>query len=418
MSSDIDRIKHQLHRLREMHAAGDLGDAAYLAARAPIERLLIDAVLAEEPVAAAVAPGPAPAGAPVSPSTPSPRQGGRRVAALALGVVVLAGLGYAWQGSPRFLLSPSDASSADAPSPATGTAHATGVEQITAMTEKLALRLKEQPADADGWATLARSYAMLGRNADAVAAYGQAVGLQGNDARLLADYADALAIRNGRKLDGEPLALVRRSLQIDPDNVKALSLAGTEAFDRKDYSEALEHWERLARVGPADSEMVQQIHGSIAEARELAGLPSSRGSPSPSSSSSTGPVAATARASDTAATGTAISGTVTLAASLAGQVSPTDTVFVFARDPQGPAMPLAILRKQVKDLPLAFRLDDSLSMSPAARLSSSARVLVAARISRSGEALPQPGDLLAQPVAATPGAIGIRLEIAGIVPAK
>lgn len=414
MSSDIDRLKHHLHRLREMHDASDLGDAAYLAARAPIERLLIDAVLAEEPVAAAVAPGPAPAGAPVSPSTPSPRPGGRRVAALALGVVVLAGLGYAWQGSPRFLLSPSDASSADAPSPATGTAHATGVEQITAMTEKLALRLKEQPADADGWATLARSYAMLGRNADAVAAYGQAVGLQGNDARLLADYADALAIRNGRKLDGEPLALVRRSLQIDPDNVKALSLAGTEAFDRKDYSEALEHWERLARVGPADSEMVQQIHGSIAEARELAGVPSSRGSPS----SSTGSVAATARASDTAATGTAISGTVTLAASLAGQVSPTDTVFVFARDAKGPAMPLAILRKQVKDLPLAFRLDDSLSMSPAARLSSSARVLVAARISRSGEALPQPGDLLAQPVAATPGAIGIRLEIAGVVPAK
>lgn len=416
MSSDIDRLKHQLHRLREMHAAGDLGDTAYLAARAPIERHLIDAVLAEEPMAAAVAPGPAPASAPVSPSTPSPQPGGRRVAALALGVVALAGLGYAWQGSPRFLLSPSDASAAEAPSPATGTAHATGAEQISAMTEKLALRLKEQPADADGWATLARSYAMLGRHADAVAAYSQAVGLQGNDARLLADYADALAIRNGRKLDGEPLALVRRSLQIDPDNVKALSLAGTEAFDRKDYPEALKHWEHLARVGPADSEMVQQIHGSIAEARELAGLPPSRGSPP--SSSSTGPVTATARASDTAATGTAISGTVTLAASLAGQVSPTDTVFVFARAAQGPAMPLAILRKQVKDLPLAFRLDDSLSMSPAARLSNSARVLVAARISRSGEALPQPGDLLAQPVAATPGAIGVRLEIADVVPAK
>jgi cytochrome c-type biogenesis protein CcmH len=94
-----------------------------------------------------------------------------------------------------------------------------------------------------------------------------------------------------------------------------------------------------------------------------------------------------------AASGPGVSGKVTLAPDLAKKASPEDTVFIFARAAEGPRMPLAILRKKVSDLPLKFTLDDSLAMSPAARLSGMPQVIVGARISKSGNAMPQPGDL-------------------------
>ena len=108
-------------------------------------------------------------------------------------------------------------------------------------------------------------------------------------------------------------------------------------------------------------------------------------------------------------------GTVTLAAVLAAQASPNDTVFVFARAAEGPRMPLAVLRKQVKDLPFEFNLDDSMAMSPAAKLSAAAQVIVGARISKTGEAIPQNGDLTGQSAPVAPGASGLNIEIAEVV---
>jgi len=87
---------------------------------------------------------------------------------------------------------------------------------------------------------------------------------------LLADYADALAVVNGRNLDGEPIRRVERALEIDPNNLKALSLAGTHAFNHRDYHQALKHWEKMVRLAP-DSEMVRQAQSGIDEARKLAG---------------------------------------------------------------------------------------------------------------------------------------------------
>jgi cytochrome c-type biogenesis protein CcmH len=113
--------------------------------------------------------------------------------------------------------------------------------------------------------------------------------------------------------------------------------------------------------------------------------------------------------------GATVSGTVSLAKSLAGKVSPEDTVFIFAKATQGPKMPLAILRKQVKDLPLSFSLDDSQAMSPQTRLSGFAEVVVGARVSKSGEAMPQPGDLQGQSAPVKLGATGVQVEIGASV---
>jgi cytochrome c-type biogenesis protein CcmH len=276
-------------------------------------------------------------------------------------------------------------------------------EQIAAMADKLAERLKAQPDDAEGWSMLARSYTVLGRNPEAVDAYKKALELHGDDASLLADYADALAVKNKRSLAGEPAALIARALKLEPDNLKALSLAGTDAFDRKDYAGAVKHWERILQVGPADNPLVEQVKASVAEARELGKLPAAQASVAAASSlaQATGPAT--------------VGGQVTLAPALAKQADPGDTVFVFARAAEGGPMPLAVLRKQVKDLPLRFTLDDSLAMSPAAKLSTAAKVIVSARISKSGDAIPQHGDLSGQSAPVAVGASGLAIEINTVV---
>ncbi|MFI4926828.1 MAG: tetratricopeptide repeat protein, partial [Burkholderiales bacterium] len=220
-----------------------------------------------------------------------------------------------------------------------------------------------------------------------------AIALTPGDADLLADFADALAAGNDNQLAGEPMQWVRKALVLAPGHPKALSLAATEAFARKDYAAASKAWEQVARSGPADSELVKQARANLNELAALTGRPAKEaGDAAPAASAAT------------------VSGTVTLAPALRAQASPDDTLFVFARG-EGSRMPVAILRKQVRDLPLRFSLDDSLAMSPAARLSTSGRVVVGARISKSGDAMPQPGDLTGQSAPVGVGTGGLAIEI-------
>jgi cytochrome c-type biogenesis protein CcmH len=148
--------------------------------------------------------------------------------------------------------------------------------QIFAMVEKLAARLKENPDDAEGWARLGRAYGVLGRFDDAAAAYRNAAERMPDNAQVLTDYADALAMSRGRDLSGEPEKLILKALAIDPENAKALALAGTAAFNRGDYAQAATLWERLAKRLPPDSELAAAVKGSIEEARTKGAAPAPR----------------------------------------------------------------------------------------------------------------------------------------------
>lgn len=265
----------------------------------------------------------------------------------------------------------------------------------------LAQRLRNAPDDADGWYTLARSYETLGRYTDAVAAYQQVLRLVPGQPAVLADMADALLSANQGVPDANAVAAVAQSLVTQPDQPKALALAGMMALRRGDAAEALAHWERLQALLPPDSEAARQIQSNIAQARAMAtGAPSTPPATGAATANATGgatqqaaPDAPSAAKPAGAPSAARISGQARIADALRGQVQPGDTVFILARPIEGSRMPLAILQLRVSDLPRAFVLDDSSAMSPDATLSRANRVQVEIRISRSGTAAARPGDL-------------------------
>jgi len=331
------------------------------------------------------------------------------VAGLVVFVASVTAAGYAWVGNPQ-ALDPALRSAA-APADADSAPSAISPAQIEAMVQLLETRVTERPDDADGWAMLGRARSLLERHVQAAPAFKRAMELRPGDANLIADYADALAMTSGRSLDGEPARLVEQALKLDPDNLKALSLAGTVAFNGGNYARAVTLWERMAALaGPGEG--APQIQAGIDEARRRLAAGPTATMPAP-----TGAAAASmASATDaTSAPATALRGSVSLDPALAARVRAGDTLFVFARAAEGPRMPLAILRKQVRDLPLEFVLDDSSAMSPAARLSSSRSVVVGARISRAGDAMPQAGDLQGWSAAVAPGTAGLKIVISEVV---
>lgn len=318
----------------------------------------------------------------------------KRVLAAIIGIVVPAmtvGL-YAVLGSPDSLK----------PQPATDAAgnHSLSPQQIQGMAAKLAERLQNNPNDGEGWLMLGRSYTTLGRYAEAAEAFARATAILPPNATMLADYADIVAMAQGRRLSGEPEKIIARALTLDPRHIKSLALSGSAAFERGDYARAIQDWRTILTLVPADSSAAQSISRSIADAeRRLGGGAQVAAAPAGGSQE----VAAAAPAF--------VSGTVVLAPDLAGKLPADGTLFVFARAVDGSRIPLAMARINAPKLPYSFRLDDTMSMAPNVRLSSAKSVVIGARISRKGDALAQPGDFegLSAPVAVGSGNVAVTI---------
>jgi cytochrome c-type biogenesis protein CcmH len=395
----LQALKQQLAQIDALIKEGVLTGEEAKAKRAALEAQVLQHVTTATPNAADAVPQPS-----------------RKLWTGVMAFVLLAGLaGYGWRGNwPGLKVGPGEnvaSSEAEAGTGAAANPAAPTEAQIEEMVQRLADRLKEKPDDPTGWSMLARAYTAQGKFEQALPAFKRVMDLRPNDAQAMADYADAMAVVNNRSLDGEPEQLVMQAVQIDPVNVKALSLAGTIAFNKAQYPQAVSFWERAVQAADPASGFAAQLKGALDEARKRAGMPDAPGA--------TGAAAApanTAAPSAPAAGNTSVSGRVSLSAALRAQAAPDDTVFVFARAASGPRMPLAIVRKKVSDLPFDFMLDDSTAMSPSSKLSSAAQVVVGARISKSGNAMPQPGDLQGFSAAVAPGAQKLSIDIKDVVP--
>ena len=370
-AANVAIYRDQLRELEADLTAGTLAREDYERARAELEaRALRDASQPDAP--------------PAQPVPQAPLLGRGFAWALAAAVPLAAATLYVLVGNPAAV-------------DREGQLHASRA-QVEAMVERLAARLRENPDDVNGWKLLGRSYGVMGRYPEAADAYAKAAVRAPRDAQLLADLADVLAMARGQSLQGEPEQLALRALEIEPGNLKALALAGSAAFERKDFAAAAKHWERMLAYVEPNSEDARAIQQNVAEARSLAGEPAK---PEAKKSESR---KAEAKAG--------LRGTVSLSPTLKDKVSPEDTVFVFARAAEGPPMPLAVARVRVRDLPYRFALDDSMAMSPALKLSAFPKVVVTARVSKGGSATPQPGDLqgASAPVANDAGAVNVVID--------
>lgn len=362
--------RDQLAELERDRAEGALSEADYAQASAELQRRLLEDTATEQTVAGAARPA----------SRMLPL-----VLALALPVAAIAG--YLGLGTPAAIDAPAQQHVSQA--------------DIEKMVGDLAARLEKEPGNTQGWLMLARSYKAMGRLPEALRAFEKAETLVETDADLLLAYADTLASSVG-SFDAKSSALIDKALQIDPSHPLGLWMRGTVYYNAKRYDKALIDWEKLLALLPPESEDARVISANVAEVRSLLGKP---------------PAATREKvgAGKTAAAAT-IKGRVEIAAQLAGKIDKGDMLMVVVRPADGSRMPVAVLRVAATKFPFEFSLDDSLAMSPDRLLSQFAEVVVEPRVSKSGQAIPQPGDLHGTAQTVKLGAQGIVLKIDQIRP--
>lgn len=236
---------------------------------------------------------------------------------------------------------------------------------IEEMTARLEAAVQNDPKSAESWYFLGRTYMAQERAADAAVAFERAIDVAGREPELLGQWAQALYFSGNKQWTEQLQALTDEALKGDPAEVTSLGLLGIAAYEAGQFQQAIERWQQLVAVLPAEDPSRMAIQGGIDRAREQLGAPAADAAPAASQG---------------------LTVRVALAAELQAKVQPGDAVFIFARAVSGPPMPLAVKRLSVADLPAEVSLSDSDAMMPQLKISGFEQVQLVARISRSGNA--------------------------------
>ncbi len=400
--SNVAVYQSQRRELEEELARGGISTAEHEAAMGELAVRVTDDV---------------PAGSPAAEATAMPTPPWWLITLIAVLLPVGAALLYAAIGTPRAIdaiavAPPSTTPAATPPTATGGDEPPMSDKQILAMVDSLAQKMQQNPDDPRGWILLARSQNALGRYPEAAAAYERAVALNPKDAQLLADYADAAVMTQQGRFEGKPYALIKQALAIEPNNMKALALAGTAELRMGNRAASLRQWEKLQSLLAKDSPDYKEVEAIIAEVKTTK-LDAPPAVAKPAATVVVAPPAAAAKP------GVKLSGRVVLAPEVAKNLAPGDTLFVFARAKEGPRMPLAVMRvtaPMAGGFPLPFELTDAMAMAPGMTLSAFSEVIVEARISKSGNAQLQPGDLSGVSGVVKPGMSGVTVTLSTLAP--
>jgi len=396
---NITIAKRQLAELESEFKEGKIEEIAYEASREELEQALFDDLQDVE----------------VQSTKKSGFALNQKNTAIVIGIFIpaLAFALYFTLGQPNALLE----SSIQTGNGALSEKQQTQLASIDKMVGTLEAKLKTDPNNHQGWIMLGRTYMVLKRYTEAATAYESANNLQSNNPATLLSMADAIAASDQGKLGGKAEALIKQALQVDANNIMGLWLAGLAAKQRSANTEALAHWQKLEAMLAPDSEdrkeiatLIISVGGTpvvtnnpapVVVTPPVAAIPPIASTPAvpptPVINSAQNTVAPTIPAvTQTAQAAEAIVVKVSLSPALQAQAKPNDLVFIYAKALRGPPMPLAAVRKQVKDLPLEIVLDDSMAMMPQMRLSAFADVKVGARVSLTGTPQAQVGDLFAE----------------------
>jgi len=380
VSSDelnIELIKQQLKELDADMEAGELEQEQYTDSRHDLEKaLLADLNISKD-------------------SNASEAKSGRwAVFAAPIIVVAIALPTYFQTGSPEIITRLEDPASMQQ---RTGQHNAGQAQapagQPTSMEElviNLAKRMENDPNNVEGWKMLGRSYISLGRIQEALQTYEKAIKLDQKDVDLLMGYATTMAMSRNNQFAGRPAEIINQAYQLEPQNTNVLWLKGNIHYQAGEFVQAVTFWEQvMAKLQPGSEESMT-VAEYLKDARSK--LPAGTVIPAAPQTEARTPVSsANTGAASTAAE--AIQVTVTLDPALQSKVQGDETLFIFARALNGPRVPLAVVRKTAKDLPITLMMDDSMAMAPQFQLSKYPQVIVEARITKSGKPSASSGDL-------------------------
>jgi len=385
---NIELIKQQLKELDADMEAGELEQEQYDASRHDLEKaLLADLNIGKD-------------------SNASEAKSGRwALFAIPVLIVAIALPTYFQTGSPDIISRLEDPASMQQPAARSNNrAGQAGAGQPTASMEELVInlakRMENDPNNVEGWKMLGRSYISLGRIQEALQTYEKAIKLDPKDVDLLMGYATTMAMSRNNQFAGRPAEIIDQAYQLAPKNPNVLWLKGNTHYQTGEFKQAVIYWEQvMAKLQPG-SEEAMTVAEYLKDAR--ARLPAGTVIPAAPQAVAVAP----ASSADTGSSSTAaeaITITVTLDPALQGKVQGDETLFVFARALNGPRVPLAVVRKTAKDLPITLVMDDSMAMAPQFSLSKYPQVVVEARITKSGKPSASSGDFEGRVSPVTPG---------------
>lgn len=263
--------------------------------------------------------------------------------------------------------------------------------------KKVEDRVHEDPDDIANHILLGKTYGLLGRWADAEQAYSVAYDLAPDNATVLANYAEAIAKASDLQLKGRPLELLREALEINPDETKALELAGVRAYQNKEFALAAYYWRRLTKLLSPTDPYAKDIAEYMKDAKRQA-MAASFGAP----------IDDLADQKEAAVTEKTLAGMIEISPALQAKLTGSETVFFFARAASGSDEPLVAMSTQVEKLPLVFELDNALTGNA---LSEHENVTLIAHISMSGQQQVQTGDFEGQLQMVKVGSQNLKLVI-------
>ncbi|MDP2431071.1 MAG: c-type cytochrome biogenesis protein CcmI [Pseudomonadota bacterium] len=381
---NIAVYQDQMKEMESDRASGLLNEAQYQAGKLELEgRLAEDALVKTDSVMAPVA--------------------SRRLGFTLAGVLPVAAFGlYFLMGNPMSLISIAEAQA----NPAMAESGVVpGEHDVMKMIQQVEEKTKTDPNDVAAWAMLGKTYAVVGHWPEALLAYEKAYKLKPDEPAIMTGYAEALAISRDRVMKGEPIQLVLKALEKDPDDIKGLELAGINGFQEKNFAKAAYYFKHLHKQLPPDSPYAQDILAAQKEATRL------------SRTAMTGmdnlgdqePAAAAA------GPGATLHGKVDITPALKSKITDTDVVFLFARSAEGGA-PVAAIRATAVKFPLEFELNDKMAMNPDNRLSNFKKVTLTVRVSKSGDPMGGAGDLEGTLAGVAVGSKDIKLVIDKVHP--
>jgi len=263
---------------------------------------------------------------------------------------------------------------------------------VEEMAAKLEAQIEENGGSAEEWTMLGRSHKHLGRYELAANAFAVALEQDSENAQLLLESAEVIALTNNRGFTPKAVQQVEKAYKLEPDNANVLWFAGVSAYQAGEYQTAIDRLLKLLPTAKED-DVIRSIIGVVAKSREQL-VAQGKEMPELEALLDIRVNAEPLQATGENAVSTSLTVMIDISKEARKKFNADDLVFVYAKAKQGPRMPLAAKRIKLADLPAKVILDDSMAMVDGMNISAFSQLVVSARVTKSGAAIAQSGDYL------------------------